>query len=518
MKNNQKIILSVVSSVLAIACLAGGIWLSVNSTHTQIGKTKVVSEYYEDTPINSDDAVLQEETTQNVIDLNSEQTEDKDVINVNSEETKTEDTSSEREDSSSEQDKVESLTKVYYVSSSKGNDNNDGLSEDKPLKTISKVNKLDLADGDKVLFKCGDLWRGEALECANAYVTYSSYGEGEKPTFYGSYENYADESKWLPTEYPNVWVLYKKIGDVGTFSINGDKLWTVKRVNTKPEKLSNDLEHCIDYDTKEVFFYSAKGNPGKAYSSIEAHTTHRLILAKSGNTIENLKLKYADYGVQCWTGNDITVRNMDISWMGGSGKGGDDVRKGNAIEFWSNMDNIVIENNVISQCYDTGITCQYNGDDATDVTMSNIYVRNNKVSNCFWSTEFWIYMTGDGTGNFRNLQITDNVFENAGNGWSFNQRNIVHISANPWHINLMHYTNYGDRDIKISNNVFKCVSKGGFINCSTESYVPMLSGNTYVQEDNGLLGIIRNRSYTFNKMAEIIIKSIDSKATVKFAE
>ena len=52
---------------------------------------------------------------------------------------------------------------TYYVSSSLGNDSNNGLSEGKPFATIGKVNGLDLQPGDQVRFKCGDTWRAEQL-------------------------------------------------------------------------------------------------------------------------------------------------------------------------------------------------------------------------------------------------------------------------------------------------------------------------------------------------------------------
>lgn len=69
---------------------------------------------------------------------------------------------------------------TYYVSSSQGNDDNDGLSEVAPLETVEKVNGLDLQSGDRVLFKCGDLWQGEML-----YITKS--GASGNPISYGSY-------------------------------------------------------------------------------------------------------------------------------------------------------------------------------------------------------------------------------------------------------------------------------------------------------------------------------------------
>ena len=55
-----------------------------------------------------------------------------------------------------------------------------GLTPGAPFKTIAKVNALNLQPGDKVLFKCGDIWRGEML-----MVTKS--GASGSPIVYGSY-------------------------------------------------------------------------------------------------------------------------------------------------------------------------------------------------------------------------------------------------------------------------------------------------------------------------------------------
>ncbi len=52
---------------------------------------------------------------------------------------------------------------AYYVSSSTGDDNHDGLSEANAFATIAKVNALNLQPGDRVLFKCGDVWHAEQL-------------------------------------------------------------------------------------------------------------------------------------------------------------------------------------------------------------------------------------------------------------------------------------------------------------------------------------------------------------------
>ena len=87
---------------------------------------------------------------------------------------------------------------VWYFSNQSGLNTNDGKSADKPLKTIAKLHRMqesgDIKAGDVVLFKRGDEWHEKLTALAG--VTYSAYGEGDKPRILASIE--ADTAdKWL---------------------------------------------------------------------------------------------------------------------------------------------------------------------------------------------------------------------------------------------------------------------------------------------------------------------------------
>ncbi len=82
---------------------------------------------------------------------------------------------------------------TYYVSSSSGDDGNDGLSPAAPFASVGKVNSLALQPGDRVLFRCGDTWRADPLQlvrsgAAGQPITYSSYPEGclDRPILSGA--------------------------------------------------------------------------------------------------------------------------------------------------------------------------------------------------------------------------------------------------------------------------------------------------------------------------------------------
>ena len=79
--------------------------------------------------------------------------------------------------------------KVYYISNS-GSDENDGLSEEKPLKTFKRLGEKQILPGDKILLKCGDVWFEELVlegirgEKGNS-IEIASYSDGEKPIIDG---------------------------------------------------------------------------------------------------------------------------------------------------------------------------------------------------------------------------------------------------------------------------------------------------------------------------------------------
>jgi autotransporter-associated beta strand protein len=79
---------------------------------------------------------------------------------------------------------------TYYVSPT-GNDNNSGTSPNSPWQSLSKVDSTNFAPGSQILFQAGGNWYGQQLSASSSGtpsdpITYSSYGAGPNPTFWGS--------------------------------------------------------------------------------------------------------------------------------------------------------------------------------------------------------------------------------------------------------------------------------------------------------------------------------------------
>src|SRR5215218_1913422 len=87
---------------------------------------------------------------------------------------------------------------TYYVSAA-GDDNNSGTSQERPLKTIARLNVLfsKLKPGDKVLFKRGETFYGQLVAGKSGTtdnpITIGAYGAGENPVITG----FALVSDWV---------------------------------------------------------------------------------------------------------------------------------------------------------------------------------------------------------------------------------------------------------------------------------------------------------------------------------
>lgn len=95
---------------------------------------------------------------------------------------------------------------TYYVDSEKGDDARAGRSPGEAWRTLERLNSAELQPGDTVRFRRGGQWRGSLRPRSGsdaAPVTYTSYGEGEKPLLLGSAPRSRPED-WEQTA-PGIW-------------------------------------------------------------------------------------------------------------------------------------------------------------------------------------------------------------------------------------------------------------------------------------------------------------------------
>ena len=406
---------------------------------------------------------------------------------------------------------------IYYFAAD-GDDNNDGLSESTPKRTLGELARLDLKSGDVVLFRRGDLFRGSISAVVG--VTYSAWGDGAKPIISASKRNYADESLWQPTEYDNVWVCTETLVNVGIVALDHtgelgkyDELVGIRKVAgvggfTGAESLSTDLEVWSDLESNKLYMYSAE-NPGTRFESIEIGERGNAISIKGGGvTIDNLHVTLTgSHGVGAGTTVSLTVRNCVFNWLGGSiltgFAGGDVTGYGNAVEVYGSVDGYRVYNNWIYQIYDTGITHQFSQTPSVKTNiMRNVEYSGNLIEYCFWSIEYYNASGGEGTyRETRDIHIHDNFCRMGGYGWGCAGRESgapMYCLGSPADKTENYVT---------ENNIFdRCL---GYL-VSTYGFDPngsyIFRNNTYVQPYGAKFARIAGKDYIFDSTAASILE------------
>ena len=403
---------------------------------------------------------------------------------------------------------------VIYYFSADGDDANDGLSPQTPLRSIAKLNALELKPSDGVLFRRGDVWRGKIT--TRKGVSYSAYGKGAKPRIYGSPCDAAVEGEWIATATPNVYMYSQYLSDdVGTLVFNHGEQNAIKilkvyhadgtTTNVYTDEsfaggydLKRDLDFFHDYrDEKRLYLCSTEGNPSERFESIELLTRGNIINATDNVHIDNLCLMYGgSHGIGSGTTKSLRVTNCEIGWIGGSmllpapPEGGRDARYGNGIEIYGGCDEFVVDNCYIYQCYDAGITNQ-NQDDVSDSsrTMRNVSFTNNLVERCEMSIEYYLGAQMKPTeGIIENFLIEGNILRLAGYGWGDQHPEpawAAHIKS--WWMHQNEAYNF-----TIRRNIFDR-SDANVINivAADAERLPQMEQNTYVQylgDDGGRIG------------------------------
>ena len=401
---------------------------------------------------------------------------------------------------------------IYYFAAD-GDDKNDGHTESTPKRTLDELAQLNLKPGDVVLFRRGDLFRGNIKAVGG--VTYSAWGDGDKPTISASKRNYADPSLWQTTEYDNVWVCTETLTNVGIVALDHsgelgkyDELVGIRKVAgvggfNGAESLSADLEVWSDLNSNKLYMYSEE-NPGARFKSIEiGERGNTISISGEGVTIDNLHVTLTgSHGVGAGTTKNLTVRNCVFDWLGGSiltgFSGGDVTGYGNAVEVYGGVDGYHVYNNWIYQIYDTGITHQYSKTPSTKTNiMQNVEYYDNLIEYCFWSIEYYNASGGEGTyRETRDIYVHDNFCRMGGYGWGCAGRETgapMYCLGSPADKTENYVT---------ENNIFdRCL---GYI-VSTYGFDPngnyIFRNNTYVQPYGTKFARIAGVDYIFDATA-----------------
>lgn len=181
---------------------------------------------------------------------------------------------------------------TYYVDQTNGSDTANGTTPALAWKTISEVNAHSFQPGDSILFKRGEIWKGEKLTiegisgAVNNPITFGAYGVGAKPIISAI------------VEHPHSWVVV----DTNIWKATNPPIYHPQRL------LMNGIEQLrannySEIDGTFVWWYDTSANEFYVHSTSDPSN---VVLEYSAESIVPVILG--------WTEN-ITLSNLDL-WGG----------------------------------------------------------------------------------------------------------------------------------------------------------------------------------------------------------
>jgi hypothetical protein len=282
----------------------------------------------------------------------------------------------------------------YYIDSAAGDDANDGLAPERPLKSYAA---REFTGGDTVLFKRGSVIR-DMLHTRNgteqAPITYGAYGEGAKPAFLGSVPA-GDAACWVE-ERPGVWRY------TGTFASEvcnlvfndgascGHLRWRLEDLRQPGEWHYTGIGATSAGESGNsagaaggVLYLCSPVNPGRAYSGLECVLwgQRKLVGGQCHVVLENLSFRNAGvHGFWAMQAHHIVIRNCEFRHIGGAVWHRErKIRFGNAIELWDGASDVTVEGCRFEAIYDSGVTHQ--GGETRNIP-ERLYFRDNLFLDC----------------------------------------------------------------------------------------------------------------------------------------
>ncbi len=260
---------------------------------------------------------------------------------------------------------------TYYVDASSGDDGNSGVSESSPWQSLTKVNDSNLGNGDVVLLKRGEEWRGEQLVARDG-MRVGAYGSGDLPKINGMVE----VQKAAFIKVPDIPHSFKLKESRGVSLVFEDGV-PLQRVNSKSSV--GDTPGSFYYSNTAVTVQASDGSSVKTNSkTYEISVVNDAIQAEDTRdfTVEDVHiLNCGDMGILAINSQRLTVRNCIIEFIKKSGPGSPV-----GIGLNHNTSGALVENTVIHDIGDNKEgACVYIG---TAGAGHSYVARNNTVRNC----------------------------------------------------------------------------------------------------------------------------------------
>lgn len=344
---------------------------------------------------------------------------------------------------------------TYYISAT--GTSIDGTDINNPM-SLETANSKTYNINDKILLKRGDVFYGQLCFIVSqngegmCYV--GSYGEGELPKVRGCKILDNDMAWILEDETNNIYSInltnISNFSGITTTDANSCNIGFlednngIKYANVKEsiEELSNEYDFFCD-NTK--LYIKCSDIPTKKLGTLLATTRIDLCKASSNMIIADIQFEYTGAHAivkRMYPIENVYIHDCIVENIGGSVQQQDPfTRYGNGIEFWNDAENILIENNIIRNVFDSAITLQGN-----EGKWENVEIKNNYIISSCYSFEIWGLGKAEG---MNNINIYNNIIINQGRCWGQETRTNPQVSAN---IVIYGYiADYGD--INIFDNI-----------------------------------------------------------------
>lgn len=324
----------------------------------------------------------------------------------------------------------ETYTGTAYYISADGNDDNNGLTPETAWQTIQKLAQEAggwgregiLKPGDAVFFRRGDIFRDQNFHLGTVGLTFSAYGEGEKPIFTSSSENGSGTEKWeliyQDDAGKKIWKFYRNMSDVSRVVLNNGEALTTRiyefydgngyisceatgwwmheaegvtllddllpleesmtkdlTIISRPERIPG-LDY-IECSVGPLYLRCDSGNPGELYDSIEFTEyaeAANIYLCASDCVFDNISFRCngkCSIQPDNWKENQNTViQNCEFAYSGGSvifyrhREDGATVVEAQGDGIYNVVRNALIQNNYFHDMTSTAVT--YEGDNFED--------------------------------------------------------------------------------------------------------------------------------------------------------
>lgn len=447
---------------------------------------------------------------------------------------------------------------AYYISNS-GNDSNDGKSPENAWATLEKVESAKLAYGDAVFFERGGTWYGKLW--MQTGVTYSAYGTGAKPILTGSPADAAQSASWTyygeTADGGKIWRYRDDVPDCGLILLDNNTVarkaypcWDGRQYVTDhggeftiENELSADLMYFSDLNlsghdlpvdvwllglTGPLYFRCDEGNPGEVFDTIELALTPEATTTSSEGwqAVDNLNFRcYSSTGIDCCSHDHIVYQNCEVSWCGGAvkeyitgvrEKPVIEVSGGGALMFGSD---ITFRNNYIHDCESKGLAVVINGnggDGHSSLERVNILAAGNVVERCGSAIYLWtgLFAPND-VWKYEDIIFQDNYFINSAYGWrTHNEMWLNSGSGTVGHHDEAVSVSaiYSTGEVRIESNLFYraagCLVSFEGDDYSTNSKIPTMSGNIYVQDRDQLLFYQRDEVDSMTPIGTVVTDDI----------